>query len=73
MPDNDMLIGEIHAGVKAIHKRMDEHLADYKDHKDVTVKSIQKLEKRQIAVAAWVAGSFGSGAGVVALISRITM
>ena len=52
--DNDQaqLLGEIHATVKAIDKRFDEHLEDYRRHKE----TLDKIKTRQVAVLAWVGG-----------------
>ncbi len=45
--DNDQaqLLGEIHATVKSIDKRLDDHQG-----------KIEKIEKRQVALFAWFAG-----------------
>lgn len=68
MTNNDQRIGEILATVKATDLRLTEHLADYKETKSV----VYRVEKRQIAVLAWVAGAFASvGGGIVAMVSRL--
>ena len=69
MTSTDQKIGEILATVRATDLRLSEHLADYKETKTL----IHKVEKRQIAVLAWVAGAFASvGGGIVAMVSRLS-
>jgi len=67
MSDNDRLIGEIHATVKATDLRLSEHLDDYKETKAV----VYKVEKRQIAFFAWLSGSCAIAGGTIASIFKM--
>lgn len=51
-PEQAQLLGEIHATVKGMDRRLDDHLEDYKGHKD----KLEKVEKRQVALFAWFTG-----------------
>ena len=58
------LLGEIHATVNNLDKKVDNHLADYGVHKS----NFDRLERRQIALFAWMAGvgvTVGAGASTV--------
>jgi hypothetical protein len=58
------LLGEIHATVKNLDKKVDDHLEDYGTHK----RNFERLEKRQIALFAWMTGvgaTVGAGASSV--------
>lgn len=68
--DNDQaqLLGEIHATVKGMDKRLDAHLEDYKEHKVV----VEKMEKRQVALFAWFSGiGVAAGGSATAFIKKI--
>ena len=69
MSKTDRLIGEIHATVKGIDRRLNDHLKDYAE----TKKTVQMTEKRQLAFFSWFTGAGGViGSGIATIINKLS-